>query len=67
MYTFLIENNPFYKYQSIFLPHHSAVFQLIDIFHNICQVFNNNICSCFLFCDVSKAFDKVWNKGIFLN
>ena len=35
-YNFLIDNNLLYKYQSGFLPHHSKVFQLIDIFHNIC-------------------------------
>ena len=39
MYSFLIGNNLFYKYQSGFLPHHSTVVQLIDIFHNICQTF----------------------------
>ena len=42
MYNFLLDNNLLYKYQSGFLPHHSTVFQLIDIFHNICQAFDNN-------------------------
>ena len=32
MFNFLTENNLLYKYQSGFLPHHSTVFQLIDIF-----------------------------------
>ena len=64
MYNFLIENNLLYKYQSRFLPHHSTVFQLIDIFHNICQAFDNNMFSCIVFCDVSKAFDRVWHKGL---
>ena len=64
MYNFLIENNLLYKYQSGFLPHHSTVFQLIDIFHNICQAFDNNMFSCIVFCDVSKAFDRVWHKGL---
>ena len=52
MYNFLINNNLLYKYQFEFLHHHSTVFQLIDIFHNI------------VFCDVSKAFDRAWHKGI---
>ena len=59
MYNFLIENNLLYKYQSGFLPHHSTVFQLIDIFNNICQAFDNSMFSCIVFCDVSKAFDRV--------
>ena len=33
MPNFLLDNNLLYKYQSGFLPHHSTVFQLIDIFH----------------------------------
>ena len=43
MYNFLKDNN-----QSGFLPHHSTVFQLIDIFHNICQAFDNSMF--FLYC-----------------
>ena len=53
MYNFLLDNNLLYKYQSGFLPHHSTVFQLIDIFHNICQAFDNIMFSCIVFCDVS--------------
>ena len=64
MYNFLIENNLLYKYQSGFLPHHSTVFQLIDIFHNLCRAFDNKMFSCIVFCDVSKAFDRVWHKGL---
>ena len=41
LYNFLLDNNLLYKYQSVFLPHHSTLFQLIDIFHNICQAFDN--------------------------
>ena len=64
LYNFLIDNNLLYKYQSGFLPHHSTVFQLIDIYHNICQAFDNNLFSCIVFCDVSKAFDRVWHRGL---
>ena len=63
LYNFLLDNNLLYKYQSCFLPHHSTVFQLIGIFHNICQAFDNNMFSCSVFCDVSKAFDRVLHKG----
>ena len=43
---------------------HSTTFQLIDIYHHICQTFDNNQFSCMVFCDVSKAFDRVWHKGL---
>ena len=52
------------KYQSGFLPNRSTTFQLIDIYHHICQTFDNNQFSCIVFCDVSKAFDRVWHKGL---
>ena len=32
LHNFLLDNNLLYKYQSDFLPRHSTVFQLIDIF-----------------------------------
>ena len=64
LYNFLIDNNLLYKYQSGFLPYHSTVFQLIDIYHNICQAFDNNLFSCIVFCDVYMAFDRVWHRGL---
>ena len=38
--------------------------KLINIFHNNCQSFDNNMFSCIVFCDESKAFDRVWHKGL---
>ena len=64
LYNHLLTSNLLYKYQSGFLPQHSTVFQLIDIYHNICQSFDNQQYSCMVFCDVSKAFDRVWHKGL---
>ena len=64
IYNFLNGNDLLYKYQSGFLPNHSTTFQLIDIYHHICQTFDNNQFSCMVFCDVSKAFDRVWHKGL---
>ena len=37
MYNFLRDNDLFYKNQSGFLPKHSTVFQLIEIYDNICK------------------------------
>ena len=60
IYNFLMENDLLYKYQSGFLPNHSTTYQLIDIYHHMCH----NQFSCMFFCDVSKAFDMVWHKGL---
>ena len=64
MYNFFLENNLLYKYQSGFLPKHSTTFQLVDIYHHICQSFDSKQFSCMVFCDISKAFDRVWHKGL---
>ena len=64
MYNHLVSNNLLFKYQLGFRPGNSTTFQLIDIFHHICQSFDEKQYSCMVFCDISKAFDKVWYKGL---
>ena len=64
LYNYLQTNNLLYMYQSGFIPGHSTAFQLIDIYHHICQSFDNKQHSCMVFCDISKAFDRVWHKGL---
>ena len=64
MYNFFLENNLLYKYQSGFLPNHSTSYQLVDIYHHICQTFDNRQYSCMVFCDIYKAFDRVWHRGL---
>ena len=64
IYNHLSSNNLLFKYQSGFRPGHSTAFQLIDIFHHICQSYDEKQYSCMVFCDISKAFDKVWHKGL---
>ena len=38
--------------------------QLIEIYHNICLSLENREVMCTVFCDISKAFDKVWHRGL---
>ena len=55
-----------YKYQSGFLPGHSTVHHLIEIIHHTCLALENYETSCHIFCDISKAFDRVWHRGLIL-
>ncbi len=57
-------NNLIYKQQSGFLPGHSTVYQLIDIYNQICKSIDENQHTCIVFCDISKAFDRVWHAGL---
>jgi hypothetical protein len=43
---------------------HSTVHHLIEIYHNICLALENHEIICSVFSDISKAFDRVWHKGL---
>ncbi len=64
IYNHLHNQQLVYDRQSGFLPGHSTVYQLIDIYHQICQAFDARQHTCMVFCDISKAFDRVWHKGL---
>ena len=57
-------HNMFYKYQAGFLPGHSTVYQLIETYDNILKSIDEGKSCCMIFCDLSKAFDRVWRKGL---
>ena len=65
LYTFLVSNSFFYRFQSGFRPGDSLVMQLIYIVNKIydCLDRGNEVRAVFL--DISKAFDKVWFKSWF--
>ena len=43
---------------------HSTVHQLIEIYHNICLSLENREVIWTVFCDISKAFNKVWHRDL---
>ncbi len=65
IYNHLHTNNLIYKHQSGFIPGHSTVYQLIDIYHQICTAIDEKKSTCIVFCDISKAFDRVWHTGLY--
>ena len=64
MYNHIFENELLYKYQSGFLPGHSTVHHLIELVHNTCLSLENHEANCQVFCDISKAFDRVWHRRL---
>ena len=59
-----IPNNLISKNQPGFRPGDSCINQLLSITHEIYQSFDNNLEVRAAFLDISKAFDKVWHKGL---
>ena len=50
--------------QSGFLPRDSTVNQLVDIYNTSCQALDEGKEVRAIFCDISKAFDRVWHKSL---
>ena len=53
-----------HKLQSGFLPGYSTSHQLVVIYHCIMTAFENQTPLSLTLCDVSKAFDHVWIRGL---
>ena len=66
VYNHLMTNSLIHKYQSGFLPGHSTVHHLIELIHHTCIALENHKINCQIFCDISKAFDRVWHRGLLL-
>ncbi|MCG8048538.1 MAG: reverse transcriptase domain-containing protein [Candidatus Thiodiazotropha endolucinida] len=64
LYNYLEQNNILTKHQSGFRPNDSTVNQLLEIYHTILESLDKGKEIKFIFCDVSKAFDKVWHDGL---
>ena len=63
-YNYLHRNKLLSKNQSGFRPNDSTVNQLAFMYHMFCESLDKKKDVRIIFCDVSKAFDKVWHKGI---
>ena len=63
--NYLKVNNIITQSQSGFMPGDSTVNQLTSIYHDLCTSFDQVINTQSIFFDISKAFDRVWRKGLF--
>ena len=64
MFRFFIENNLISTNQSGFKPEDSCINQPLSITHEIYKSFDDGFEVKGVFLDISKAFYKVWHKGI---
>ena len=51
-------------WQSGFIHGHSTVTHLVEMYHTFCQSVSSGKEIRVVFCDVSRAFDRVWHKGL---
>ena len=64
LFNFLLANNLISPNQSGFKPGDSCINQLLSITHEIYNSFDEGLEVRSVFLDISKAFDKVWHKGL---
>ena len=62
IYNFIHDNRLIYKRQSRFIPNDSTVYQLIDIFYQICKAFDDKQSTCIVFLWHKHGLDRVWHK-----
>ncbi|MCG8047067.1 MAG: reverse transcriptase domain-containing protein, partial [Candidatus Thiodiazotropha endolucinida] len=64
IFNFFRENAIITTLQSGFVPGDSTVNQLTDMYNTFCQALDEGKEVRAIFCDISKAFDRVWHKGL---
>ena len=64
LYNYLEQHDILTNYQSGFRPKDSTVNQLLEIYRVIIENLDKGKDIKFIFCDISKAFDKVWHEGL---
>ena len=64
LYNHLHEKSILTPYQSGFIPGDSTTNQLIFLYDTFCDALDAGKEIRVVFCDISKAFDRVWHKGL---
>ena len=64
IFNYFKDHNIITCLQSGFVPGDSTVNQLVDIYNTFCKALDDGLEVRAVFCDISKAFDRVWHKGL---
>ena len=64
LFNFTRDHEILTSLQSGFIPGDSTVNQLVDIYNTFCKALDDGKEVRAVFCDASKAFDRVWHQGL---
>ena len=64
LYNHFLENDILTPLQSGFIPGDSTVNQLLFLYNAFCKALDAGKEVRVIFCDISKAFDRVWHAGL---
>ena len=62
LFNYIQENEILTSFQSGFVPGDSSTFQLLHTYH--CEAVDAGKEVRVVFCDISKAFNRVWHRGL---
>ncbi|MEW8542639.1 MAG: reverse transcriptase family protein, partial [Candidatus Thiodiazotropha sp.] len=64
IYNYVIAHNLITPFQSGFIRSDSTTNQLLYLYHSFCEAVDSGKEVRVVFCDISKAFDRVWHRGL---
>ena len=64
VFNYLKDTNFFTPFQSGFLPGDSTINQVTFLYNQLCKALDEGLEFRMIFFDISKAFDRVWHKGL---
>ena len=64
LFNFFRDNNVITAFQSGFVPGDSTLNKSIDFYNSFCKALDEGKEVRAIFCDISKASDRVWHKGL---
>jgi hypothetical protein len=64
LFNHVRDNKILSEFQSGFVPGDSTVNQLVQLYHLFSEALDQKKDVRIVFCDISKAFDRVWHKGL---
>ena len=64
LYNYISENNLLTPFQSGFIQGDSTTFHLLHTYHSFLEAVDSGKEVRVVFCDISKAFDRVWHRGL---
>ena len=64
LFNYINENQLLTPFQSGFVPGDSTTRKLLHTYHTFCEAVDSGKEVRAVFCDISKAFDRVWHNGL---
>ncbi|MCG7879157.1 MAG: reverse transcriptase domain-containing protein, partial [Candidatus Thiodiazotropha endolucinida] len=64
LYNYITAHQMITPFQSGFVQGDSTTYQLLHTYHTFCEAVDSGKEVRAVFCDITKAFDRVWHKGL---